>query len=269
MSPFARRTAVLLAVVACLSSLPVLAPSATAAPGDDAAAELVQGGPVLLLVDTSGSMSEDDGTGVVKIEGAKTAMLDLLDQLPPETQIGLRTYPSLSGPDCNTGALDIGIAKRDPADMAAEVRSITADGDTPTAEALGAAAADITGLGYTTGTIVLVSDGEHTCEDPCAVAEEIREQGLGISVDTVGFQIEEAGEEELRCISQATGGTYTPVEDSAELGERLAELQGARLTLDVGEVPTFSPISEGTLTMSATVENTSGVTAGNLRVALT
>ena len=263
------RVAVLVAVLlAVLMGQPLVAPAA-AAPGDQAAAELVQGGPILLLVDTSGSMTEDDGTGVIKIEGAKAALLDLINKLPRKTQIGLRTYPSLSGSGCNAGHLDIGIAERNPADMDAEIRSITADGDTPTAEALTAAADDVKRLGYTEATIVLVSDGEHTCTDPCAVAQDLRAQGLGITVDTVGFQIDAGGADELECISGATGGTYTHVDDSAQLGERLAELQGARLTLDVGEVPTFSPVSEGTLTMTATVTNESDVTGGNVRVALT
>jgi lysophospholipase L1-like esterase len=242
---------------------------AAAAPGDaTSAAAIVGGGPILLVLDTSGSMNEDDGTGTIKIEGAKTALLQLLDELPLDSQIGLRTYPAKTGAGCNPGTPAVPLAVRDGG-MAATIRAVTADGDTPTAEALLAAAADLDRQSYPTATIVLVSDGEHTCEDPCPVARQLREQGLGITVDTVGFQIDDAGADELNCIARATGGTYTQVEDSARLGELLAELHGPRLRLTVRDVPTFSPVSEGSLTMTATVENTSSVTARDVRLALT
>jgi lysophospholipase L1-like esterase len=261
-----------LAAVAAATLLTLALPGgaigpSTAAPGDPAA-EVAGGHPILLVLDTSGSMGEDDGTGTIKIEGAKTALLQLLDKLPLDSQVGLRTYPAKGGAGCNSGHQAVPLDERS-AGMAAAIRAVTADGDTPTAEALRAAAADLDRQSYPTATIVLVSDGEHTCEDPCPVARELREQGLGITVDTVGFRIDDAGADELNCIARATGGTYTQVEDSARLGELLAELHGPRLRLKVGDVPTFSPVSEGSLTMTATVENTSSVTAQDLRIALT
>ncbi|TFV87163.1 GDSL-type esterase/lipase family protein [Blastococcus sp. CT_GayMR16] len=265
-----RLAAVAAATLVCLV-LPggAVGPS-TAAPGDpaDPAAEVAGGNPILLVLDTSGSMGEDDGTGTIKIEGAKNALLNLLARLPLDTHIGMRTYPAASG-GCDSGSIDIGLARRDPGDMSASIRAVTADGDTPTAEALAAAAEDIKSRGYSQGTIVLVSDGEHTCDDPCEVARSIRDQGIGLTVDTVGFRIDDAGAQELQCISGATGGTYTPVDDSAALGDRLAALQAPRLELDAPDVPSFSPLSEGVLGMTATVRNTSGVDARNVRLALT
>lgn len=46
--------------------------------------------------------------------------------------------------------------------------------------------------------IVLVSDGESTCGDPCPTAESIAaQQGIDFKVHTVGFQAPESAENEL------------------------------------------------------------------------
>jgi hypothetical protein len=197
----------------------------------------VQGGvdlasnPIVLVVDISGSMSEDDGTGRIKIDGAKLALLNFLQQVEPGTPIGLRTYPDQSGGSCNTGTVRFPVAPRDPATMSAVIRSLEPDGDTPTAEAMRAAANNLKAEGYTHGTLVIVSDGESTCSSPCDAARAIAKSGIDLQTITVGFRISAAGQKELRCIANAMNGTYVDASDSAGLKQALARVSRPTLTV--------------------------------------
>lgn len=236
------------------------APSASSAP--------VAREPVMLVVDTSGSMADDDGTGTAKIDGARTALLDLLSALPVDSDLGLRSYPSTSGASCSTGTLDIPPGPRSPASMAADIRSLTANGDTPTAEALQAAADDVKAAGYQSATLVLVSDGESTCADPCPVAAKLAASGMPVTVNTVGFQIDSGGADELRCIANATGGTYTDAKDSSSLENVLSKLNAAMLTVNVPDRIDYNPGISASVGVTATVQNVSVVDAKDLHASV-
>src|SRR3569623_1922611 len=49
--------------------------------------------PVIVVLDTSGSMSDKDDSGTERIVGARSAVLGLVDALPPQTQFALIAYP--------------------------------------------------------------------------------------------------------------------------------------------------------------------------------
>jgi lysophospholipase L1-like esterase len=222
---------------------------------------------VMLVVDTSGSMGDPDAAGTIKIDGARSSLLDFLGALPVGTNLGLRTYPSGSG-DCGDGFLRFPVVARNPIDMAALVRGLQPDGGTPTAEALLAAADDLRAVGSTDATIILVSDGESTCGDPCAAATEIENSGIDIQITAVGFQTSAAGTAQLQCIADATGGSYIDAGDTEDLEDILVELTGPALSLrlehpdrviaDVGVGP------DGLVTLEATVTNTSDQTADSV-----
>lgn len=200
---------------------------------------------VLVVMDISSSMSEDDGSGRVKLDGAKSAVQTLINAVDPSTRIGLRTYPS---PDesCSPGVLAIPLDKVDPTTMNARVRALSASGDTPTAAALEAAAADIRAQVQdgAPGVIVLVSDGESNCEtDPCEVAETIRSQGIDLVVNTIGFRISQTGRDELSCVSGATGGKYVDVDNSDELIDELAAATTAALSMNLQFPTTIDSVS--------------------------
>jgi lysophospholipase L1-like esterase len=197
--------------------------------------------PVAIVLDTSESMSESDGsaTGRIKIDGAKVALLDFLEQVEPGTPIGLRNYPaegeaSETGGTCSPGKAQFEVQPRDPTKMAAVIRTLQAEGDTPTAAALQAAAQEVARGGGSQGTIVLVSDGESNCgRDPCDVAREIAESGIDLQTITVGFRVSGAGARELQCIADQTGGKYISVNDNEGLTEAFDEISRPRINLDV------------------------------------
>jgi len=223
--------------------------------------------PVMLVVDISGSMGDDDGTGRTKIDGAKLALLNFLQEVEPGTPIGLRTFPDASG-SCDAGTVRSPLAPRDPASMSAVIRSLTPYGDTPTADALRAAAADLMTAGYTHGTIVLVSDGESTCSpNPCDVARQIAKSGFDLQTITVGFRISATGKQELQCIANATNGAYLDVSDSAGLKDALQKV--SRPSLDIAlDYPSTATAEagddpQGLVDVKATITNTADQAARN------
>src|SRR5690606_8280961 len=144
--------------------------------------------PLVIVLDTSGSMSEDDGAGTIKLAGAQAALSQVIRQQRPGSQIGLRTYPG-GGDECSPASFSIPVDDLDQRDMITTIRGLTADGDTPTAEALRSTVDELMLEGYEGATILLISDGLSTCEDPCEVAQEVTAQGFDLTVQAAGFRI--------------------------------------------------------------------------------
>ena len=227
---------------------------------------------VHLVVDISGSMLDPDPSGRVKMEGAKAALLQFLDGLQLGTAIGLRTYPDQQSSSCNSGRLRYPLERQDPEDVSAVIRSLQPDGDTPTAEALLAAADDVRKSGFPAATIVLVSDGESTCADPCAAAADIIASGVQIQVIAVGFQISAAGAEQLECIARTTGGRYVDVDDGEELAQIFVDISVPRLTVSIDHpsevVAEVGLGGSGVVAVTATVQNVGQTPATNVQARL-
>lgn len=109
----------------------------------------------------------------------------------------------------------------DRASFDSTVTGIRASGYTPIGNSLRTAAAALPKEGPR--SIVLVSDGEDTCAppQPCEVAKELKQQGVELTVHTVGFKVNAAARSQLQCIAGATGGTYQDASDGPSLGDRL------------------------------------------------
>ena len=163
--------------------------------------------PLIVLLDTSGSMGESINDRE-KLQLAKDSLGEFLAVLSPTRPVALRSYPTLPGQNCNSGALRADfLATRD--EVRSTISELHADGGTPTAEALLAAAEDIRQAGFDTAEIVLFSDGEPTCENPCDAAGAIKTLGIDVQVHVGAFVTSQQGRQGLRCIAEATGGTYT------------------------------------------------------------
>lgn len=190
-----------------------LAPIASTGPG------------VMIVLDASDSMNDDDGAGIVKIEAARSGLQSVVSNLPESIDIGLRVYGPAGG--CS-GREQVPLGPRTRDSIASQIAAVEAGGGTPTAGALEAAAADFsTGAG--SRTIILVSDGEsNECGDPCAVATELAEQGVQlVQIHTLGFQISDEGRDELECIAAATGGTYRDVNNADDIAKRVSVIAQA------------------------------------------
>jgi Ca-activated chloride channel family protein len=185
---------------------------------------------VELLLDVSGSMRARDIDGESRMSAAKQAFNEVLDATPQEVQLGIRTlganYP---GNDRKTGCKDTAqlypVGTLDRTEAKTAVATLNPTGWTPIGPALLKAADDLDG-GEGTRRIVLISDGEDTCQplDPCEVAREIAAKGIDLTIDTLGLVPNVKVSKQLSCIAEATGGTYTSVEHKEQLSDRVNQL---------------------------------------------
>lgn len=163
------------------------------------------------VVDVSGSMSGS------RIAQAKTALGAAIDALRPTDAAALRSF---SG-SCSSGTrllVDFGLDNQQ--ELRSSVNALGTGGRTPTPVALQRAADDLAGVDE--AIIVLVSDGQSTCGDPCPVAQQIAsEHGTSFRAITVGFHAPNQAADELECIANATGGQYFSAQSAQELADAI------------------------------------------------
>ncbi|MFG3136850.1 VWA domain-containing protein [Streptomyces sp. NPDC048211] len=197
---------------------------------------------VELVLDVSGSMRTRDIDGQSRMSAAKQAFNEVLDAVPEQVQLGIRTlgadYP---GDDRKVGCKDTKqlypVGPLDRTEAKTAVATLAPTGWTPIGPALLGAADDLEG-GDTTRRIVLISDGEDTCGplDPCEVARDIAARGIHLVIDTLGLVPNAKIRQQLTCIAEATGGTYTAVQHTDELSGRVKQL------VDRAAEPVVTPV---------------------------
>jgi Ca-activated chloride channel family protein len=186
---------------------------------------------VQLVLDVSGSMEERDIDGGTRMDAAKQAFNELIDALPETVHLGIRTLgANYAGEDPAEGCLDseqlypVGRVNKEEAKAA--VGTLKATGYTPISHALREAVGDFN-ESDNTRRIVLITDGEDTCGDPgpCEVARQLAAEGVKMTIDTLGLTPkDEKVRTQLSCIAEATGGTYTAVQDTEQLRDRLVQI---------------------------------------------
>lgn len=210
--------------------------------------------PLVIVFDTSASMSETDDTGAVKMDTAKSVMNNLLAD--GRMKSALWTYPGGDNiNNCKPGNWVPGSSWDDDVNatqVSADIRQLVPNGDTPTGPALLQVAESI-GKG-TDAEIILVSDGESNCgPPPCDVAKQLVADGYRIRVQPIGFDLGDQPANELQCVADITGGTYHEAADSEALEKFIEEWQVEPIKLEVN-VPNKIP-KNNTLTVTATVRN--------------
>jgi Ca-activated chloride channel family protein len=186
---------------------------------------------VQLILDVSGSMEEPYVDGGDRMTAAKEAFNEVIDALPETVHLGIRTLgANYAGEDVAEGCLDseqlYPVGRVDKAEAKAAVNSLSPTGFTPISYALQEAVKDFADSDNTR-RIVLITDGEDTCgePDPCEVARQLAAEGIRMTIDTLGLTPEDAKvREQLSCIAEATGGTYTAVQDTEQLADRITQI---------------------------------------------
>ncbi|MFE1755381.1 VWA domain-containing protein [Streptomyces anandii] len=226
------------ALLAALTAGFALPAGAVADESDGQAAPKVE-----LVLDVSGSMRTRDIDGGTRMAAAKQAFNEVLDATPEEVQLGIRTLgANYRGNDRRTGCKDTAqlypVGPLNRTDAKTAVATLSPTGWTPIGPALLKAADDLQG-GNGTRRIVLISDGEDTCQplDPCEVAREIAAKGVGLTIDTLGLVPDAKTRDQLSCIADATGGTYTSVQHKEQLSDRVGQL------VDRAADPVVTPVA--------------------------
>ncbi|MFF2774096.1 VWA domain-containing protein [Streptomyces sp. NPDC058052] len=212
----------------------------TSAAADEPAAK--ESPKVELVLDVSGSMRAKDIDGKSRMSAAKQAFNEVLDAVPEEVRLGIRTlgadYP---GNDRKRGCKDTRalypVGPLDRTEAKTAVATLAPTGWTPIGPALLGAADDL-GKDGATKRIVLITDGEDTCDvDPCQIARKIAAEGIHLVIDTLGLVPNAKTRQQLTCIAEATGGTYTSVHRTDELSRRVRQL------VDRAADPVVTPVA--------------------------
>ena len=160
----------------------------------------------ILILDASGSMWGKVG-GKTKIEVAREAVGKMLSTWPKGEALGLMAYGHRRKGDCKDIELMDAPRLIDAAAFKKQVDGLSPKGMTPISASVRQAAE---ALKYTEqkATVILVSDGEETCDaDPCALGAELEKAGIDFTAHVVGFDLPEGrARAQLQCLAKNTGG---------------------------------------------------------------
>lgn len=203
--------------------------------------------PVMLILDASASMREDDPSGGSKLAAAKSALRAVIGALPAETEVGLVIYGGRPAGGKRQGCSEIEtvfpVGPVDDTAMTRAVDGLDAGGWTPIGGALRHAAGELPDTGAR--SVVLISDGVQTCGPPeaCDAAREMTDAGTDLVVHTVGYGVAARARSELRCIADSAGGRYVEAPDADALVEELPIITRAALRAyeQVGKPVTGAP----------------------------
>jgi hypothetical protein len=200
---------------------PGVVPGTLRVVGRDAATPGPRSGAVEIILDASGSMLQRID-GVRRIELAKTALGGLVGGIVPAgTPFALRVFGNREAGSCRTD-LEIPLAPLAAANASSRIGTIQAINlaKTPIAASLGLVREDLTGARGPV-VIVLVTDGEETCDgDPAAAITALRGSGMDVRVNIVGFAIDEQQlRETFQAWSRLGNGRYVEANDGAELAD--------------------------------------------------
>jgi hypothetical protein len=193
--------------------------------------ELAPGVGMEIILDTSASMLERLG-GERRIDVAKASLRRLVDEaLTDQLPIAMRTFGGKGkGARARCGTrLTLPLQPLDRAALRRLIDSLEARRKTatPIAASLAAVADDLASV---TGarTVVLVTDGDETCEgDPDAAIAALRAAGIDVTLDVVGFALDdEALKARMAGWAAAGGGTYVDAGGADELVDALSAALG-------------------------------------------
>lgn len=207
---------------------------------------------LMIVLDASGSMKEPaSGGGGTRMDAAKASLTSVIDGLPADQQVGFRVFGAQISDEkdpaaCTDSQLITPIQAGHADDLKNAVAATTPKGETPIGFALQEAGKDLGSDGKR--SIVLVSDGESTCAPPpCDVARQMSAQGVDVTINAVGFDVQGPARDTLQCIAAAGNGEYYDVGSAADLTRTLSTLatRAERLGAGTGQPIKGTPTAAG------------------------
>lgn len=209
---------------------------------------------VAIVLDASGSMWGQIH-GRTKIEIAREAVGRMVEGWEADNAIALIAYGHRRKGDCADIQTLIPLGPLQRQAFMDVVNSLNPKGMTPLSQAV-IDAADALKSSEQKATVILVSDGEETCNlDPCAVGAELESRGVDFTAHVIGFDVQDPTHQaQLRCLAENTGGRYFNARDSQELGRAV---QGAVVASTEPPAPpasaTLKPLGTARITQPLTV----------------
>ena len=171
---------------------------------------------IVVILDASGSMAEDTGSGT-KMDIAKNAVSDFLTQLPPGINTGLVVYgqegsSSLADKSVSCNGIEeiVKLGPDNNSNIISAMSSFSPKGWTPIAGSLEFAKnIFLNSKAGKRNYLILVSDGVEDCGgDPFAAADDLKTALPGIKLDIIGFTSNSAAHDSLKSIATLAGGSY-------------------------------------------------------------
>ncbi|MFD1435657.1 VWA domain-containing protein [Kroppenstedtia eburnea] len=185
---------------------------------------------VEILLDASGSMAGRVDGGV-KMDLAKQAIREFASDVPEGAQVSLRVYGHKGSNQkkdkavsCQSNELVYPLKSYDSSQFEQSLNRFKPTGWTPLASAIQAAREDLKEwAGEKTRNIVyVVSDGVETCGgDPVKEAKKLGESGIEPMVKIIGFDVDDAGQQQLKKVAKAADGSYQTVTSGDDLKKYL------------------------------------------------
>ncbi|TYS40769.1 vWA domain-containing protein [Bacillus infantis] len=194
---------------------------------------------ISIQIDSSGSMNGQVNGGV-KMNLAKEAVDNFAAGFPEDTIMTLRTYGHKgTGEDkdkamsCASTEVMYDANTYDQAAFKAALGKFKPSGWTPLAASIKAGYEDLKKkAGEDTENILyIVSDGIETCDgDPVKEAKVLADSDLNVKVHIIGFNVDDAGQAQLKKTAEAGNGKYYTVNSKLELTNTLNELMGEAIS---------------------------------------
>ncbi|WP_366161215.1 VWA domain-containing protein [Bacillus infantis] len=194
---------------------------------------------ISIQIDSSGSMNGQVNGGV-KMNLAKEAVENFAAGFPEDTIMSLRTYGHKGTGDdkdkamsCESTEVMYETNTYDEAAFKTALGKFKPSGWTPLAASIKAGYEDLKAkAGEDTENILyIVSDGIETCDgDPVKEAKALADSNLNVKVHIIGFDVDDAGQAQLKKTAEAGNGKYYTVNSKLELTNTLNELMGEAIS---------------------------------------
>lgn len=182
-------------------------------------------GAVELILDASGSMWQKlDGR--FRIDIAKEVLSEAIrSHIPAGTPTALRVFGHRQPNTCDTN-LEISLQPLDIDATIAAINSVTPQSlaKTPIGASLAAVAQDLASA-EGAAIVVLVTDGKETCDrDPATEIQRLRNAGFALSLNIVGFAIDDADlAGQFATWAEAGGGRYLAADGAEGLSQAMTQ----------------------------------------------
>ncbi|MET0408919.1 MAG: VWA domain-containing protein [Hyphomicrobium sp.] len=210
---------------------------------------------LMFVFDASGSMGTTDlTTKEPHIARVKRALRRILPEIPSARRMGLIIYGEGAYNQCDAIALKVRPQANTASLIMTEVDRVQPAGRTPLTQSV-RDAADVLDYRHNPSVIVLLTDGEETCDGkPCAMADGLKADAAGLTIHVIGYRHRDAAGLGAvfgaRCLAEQTGGLYLSVETEEELADALrrtltcpltTEMRPVGATIKKAEIPSPSP----------------------------
>lgn len=203
-------------------------------------------GAIELILDASGSMLQRL-EGRRRIAIAREVLTEAVtEHLPPGTRVALRVFGQKEPNACRTD-LEIPLGPLDPEAARKVIADIQAKNlaRTPIADSLAHVESDLVDA-EGNKTVVLVTDGEETCDgDPAAVIRDLQDKGIGVHLNIVGFAVDDPElESTFQDWAELGGGRYFQATDPEGLSRALEDALRVPFSVFDGS---GEPVAQGTV----------------------